>query len=92
MKNKQNRTVCGFLHPVRDVSFGRNNMQEGILHPVRDASLTGCRRDSSFAFSTERGIPNGIQFNNLNYDFNVIYVMNMNHKNHINHIKITVQT
>ena len=55
--------VCCFLHPVRDVSIGRRNgIQQRTLHPVRDASLTGCRQDSSFAFSTERCIPNGIQF------------------------------
>jgi len=77
IKNKQNRIGCCFLHPVRDVSLGRNDMQHGTLHPVRDASLMGCRRDSSFAFSTERCIPNGIQFKTMK-PLQVIYFSFLN--------------
>ena len=33
-----------------------------VRHPVRDASLIGCKEKDTTIFSTERCIPNGIQF------------------------------
>ncbi|MCL2072685.1 MAG: hypothetical protein FWH18_02095 [Marinilabiliaceae bacterium] len=61
-KNKQYITVCNFLHlhPVRDVSLGRININHTILHSVKDASLTGCGGITLFSFSTKPCIPNGI--------------------------------
>ena len=52
MKTKQHITFCNYmhLHPVRDVSLGRININHTILHPVRDASLTGCRGITTFSF------------------------------------------
>ncbi|MCL2074180.1 MAG: hypothetical protein FWH18_09675 [Marinilabiliaceae bacterium] len=73
MQNKQLKTVCNFphLHPVRDVSLGRRDINPTILHPVRDASLTGCKGISSFSFSTKRCIPNGMPVIVITYIFHL---------------------
>ena len=45
---------------ILDFSMFHRAEQCGHRYPVRDAILTDCKCNLSFAFSTERSIPNGI--------------------------------